>query len=148
MPLPAKPVRFSYIDKDQEVKTDAIVRTRGTGYKPTTEYHPTMRLVKCSKCGTVGVCEFEGSFNLKAGDRIMNGKPISGTCMKCNKVVELVPLPTNETQQSALRLYYQVQESLNEAVRRGEKLGPTSMVWPLERIREWEKWKNGQAADE
>ncbi len=33
-----------------------------------------------------------------------------------------------------------------EAVRRGERLGPTGMVWPLERIREWERWQRGQQA--
>lgn len=146
MPLPKTPVPIHFIDRDQNLRSDVAVRTRESGYKPTTEYFPTMQLVRCKMCMTVGVCEFANGFNLKDGDRIMSGKVITGLCLRCNKQTELVPVPTSEAKQRELRLYYQVQESLKEAVRRGERLSPNGMVWPLERIKEWERWKNGQSS--
>lgn len=140
MPLPRTPVDIHFLDKDSVIQEATVVR-KETGYQPEHEYHPTMRLVKCAKCGTVGVCEFKGGLNLKEGDRLMNGRSITGDCMHCGKHVELVPLPVDNQTEEKIRLYYQIQESLTEAVRRGERLGPSGMVWPLARVREWEKWK-------
>lgn len=148
MPLPRTHVNIHFLDKDSTVVEDTVFTKRETGYKPSSEYYPTMRLVKCSVCGEVGAAEFLGGLNIKEGDRLMNGRPIRGTCLKCNKQVELVPLPTDDPQNKKLKLYYDIQRSLDEAVRRGEKLGPSGTIWPLARILEYERWKNGQAAGE
>ncbi len=142
MPLPKTQVDIHFLDKDSNIKADTFAK-RETGYNADVEYYPTMRLVKCSKCGEVGAAEFLGGMNLKEGDRLMDGKPIRGTCLKCNKMVDLVPLPVDQQNPESMQLYYQIQEALKEAVKRGEKLGPSGMIWPLERVREWEKHKNG-----
>jgi hypothetical protein len=143
VPLPKTPVNIHFLDKDSNIIEDTVFKRRETGYQASPEYYPTMRAVKCSKCGEVGVCEFLGGLNLKEADRIMDGKPIRGTCLKCGKMVDLVPLPVDEYGNPA-EIYGQVQEALNEAVRRGQRLGPTSTIWPLERVRAWERWQNGQ----
>ncbi len=146
MPLPKTAVNIHYLDKDSNIVQDTTFQRRETGYQPTESYAPTMRAVKCSKCGEIGVCEFLGGLNLKEADRVMDGKPIRGTCLKCNKTVDLVPLPVNDPNNGKVRLYYQIQRSLDEATRRGERLGPTGMIWPIERVQEWERWKRGEAA--
>ena len=87
-----------------------------------------------------------GGLNLKEGDRIMNGRPINGTCLKCNKKTELVPLPIDQQNEPQVRLLYQIQQAMDEAVRRGERLSPSGMIWPLERVREWERWKRGEGS--
>ncbi len=143
MPLPKTAVDIHFLDKDSKIKEGTFTR-KETGYKADKEYYPTMRLVKCSKCGEVGACEFLGGMNLKEGDRLMDGKPIRGTCLKCNKTTDLVPLPVDKQNPKDMQLYYQIQEALKEAVARGESLGSTGMIWPLERVREWERHVNGQ----
>jgi hypothetical protein len=145
MPLPKTHVNMHFLDKDSNIIEDTFVK-RETGYKPTAEYYPTMRAVKCSKCGEIGVCEFMGGLNLKEADRVMDGRTIRGTCTKCAKMVDLVPLPVNDPKNKQTILYYQIQQSLDEATRRGEQLGPTGTIWPLVRVREYERWKNGEAA--
>lgn len=146
MPLPKSKVDIHFLDKDSNIVDDVKFTQRETGYQPSSEYYPTMRAVKCSKCGEIGVCQFLGGLNIKEADRVMNGKPIRGTCLKCGKMVDLVPLPVDDPNNEKVRLYHQIQASLNEATKRGERLGPTGMIWPLERVREWERWKNGSAA--
>lgn len=146
MPLPKTHVNIHFLNKDSQIVEDVTFKRRETGYQPTSEYYPTMRAVKCSKCGEIGVCEFLGGLNLKEADRVMGGKPIRGTCLKCNKMVDLVPLPVNDPENSKVKLYYQIQQSLDEATRRGERLGPTGMIWPLARVREWERWKRGESS--
>lgn len=134
------------MDKDSNIVEDVVFTRKETGYEPSTQYYPTMRLVRCSKCGEVGVAEFLGGLNLKEGDRIMNGRPINGTCLKCNKKTELVPLPIDQQNEPQVRLLYQIQQAMDEAVRRGERLSPSGMIWPLERVREWERWKRGEGS--
>jgi len=146
MPLPPSKVNIHFLDKNSTVVSDVDFKRRETGYQATQEFYPTMKAVKCSKCGEIGVCEFLGGLNLKEADRIMDGKPIRGTCLKCGKLVDLVPLPVNDPENEKVRLYYNIQQSLDEAVRRGERLGPTGMIWPLERVRAWEEWNRGQQA--
>jgi hypothetical protein len=143
MPLPKTPVNIHFLNKDSQIVEDVVFTRKETGYQPSTEYYPTMRAVKCSKCGEVGLAEFLGGLNLKEADRVMDGKTIRGTCLKCNKMVDLVPLPVNDPENKQTLLYYQIQKSLDEATRRGQALGPSGMVWPLERVREWERLKNG-----
>ena len=146
MPLPPTKVNIHFLDKDSNIVSDVDFKRRETGYQPTSEFYPTMRAVKCSKCGEIGVCEFLGGLNLKEADRVMDGKPIRGTCLKCGKLVDLVPLPVDDPENEKVRLYYQIQASLNEAVARGERLSPTGLIWPLERIKEYERWKRGEQA--
>ncbi len=143
MPLPKTPVSVHYLDKNSEIQ-ETVIERRETGYQAEDQYYPTMRAVRCGSCKEVGVVEFKGGLNLKEGDRLMDGKSIHGTCMKCGKRTEFIPLPVNDQSEAKVRLYYQIQESLKEAVRRGERLGPTGMVWPLERVLEWERHKREQ----
>lgn len=135
MPLPIKKERIFFVDHDQSQKT-VEVPVRRKELKPTKEYHPTMRAVKCLKCKQVGALLFEGGFNLKLGDRIMDGKPIPGQCPRCGKT-ELIPLPVNDPHTQEVRLYHQIDRSLQEYVRRG--VPARTMLWPVDRLNEWEK---------
>lgn len=142
MPLPKTHFDVHFIGEDSVLKKETL-KKRETGYEATTEYYPTMRAVKCSKCGMVGVAEFLGGLNLKEGDRVMEGKTIRGTCTRCRKLVDLVPLPVNDPENKKALLYYQMQQALDGKVKRQEKLSPTGNIWPVERAREWERMKNG-----
>lgn len=135
LPQPAWPIRF--IDQAGTFRQDVSVRARDSGYAPTPAYYPTMRLVRCLECRTVGAAEFPNGFNLKDGDRLQAGKPITGLCLRCNRQTELVPVPTDERR---LKLYYDFQRALDETVRRGERVGPDAIIWPLE---VYERWQNG-----
>ena len=135
MPLPIRKERLTYIDHDKTIKT-AEVKVKGDGPKPTPEYHPTMRAVKCLKCMQVGALLFEGGFNLKLGDRVMDGKPIPGQCPRCGQT-ELVPLPVNDPATREVRLYHQIQRSFDFYVKRG--MAPKTMLWPVDRLEDWEK---------
>lgn len=139
MPLPPRKESLYYVDRHGDVRTDGQIKVKDSGYTPTKEYYPTMRAVKCIACGLVGSLEFHNGFNLKSGDRVMNGKPIRGTCPRCAKTVELYPLPVNDPATKEVRLYYDIQKSLDTAVARGEKLTGTSIVWPMARVRAWEE---------
>lgn len=108
---------------------------------PTTQYYPTMQVVRCSGCSGVGIAEFVNGFSYREGDRLMDGKPIRGVCFRCQREVELVPIKLSPSDGGQLRLLYQIQQSLDEAVRRGERLGPTSILWPLARVKEYERRK-------
>lgn len=139
MPLPTVKENLYFVDRDGDVRTDVAIKVKDSGYKPTPDYYPTMRACRCLSCGAVGCLEFHNGFNLKLGDRVMNGKPIPGNCPRCQKYTELVPLPVNDPKTAEVRLYYQMQEALNEGLKRGQRLTGSSIVWPLARIREWEK---------
>jgi hypothetical protein len=144
MPLPKSQVNIHFLDKDSTIVENVVFKKRETGYQASAEYYPTMRAVKCSKCGQIGVCEFLGGLNLKEADRVMGGKPIRGTCLKCNKMVDLVPLPVDDPRNEKVRLYYHMQQSLNAAVRRGQPLGAAGELLPEERMQSYERWKNGE----
>lgn len=73
--------------------------SKGDPYKPRKGYAPTARIVVCTKCHTVGNLEFPQGFSGKAGDRIMDGKPIMAICLRCNKEVEMRPLTPQEVRQ-------------------------------------------------
>lgn len=135
MPLPIRKERLIYVDEDKTIKT-ADVPIRGEGPKPTKEYHPTMRAVKCRKCKQVGALFFEGGFNLKLGDRVMDGKPIDGRCPRCGPT-ELVPLPVNDPATKEVRLYHQIQRSFDLYTKLGVQA--KTMLWPAERVEEWLK---------
>lgn len=135
MPLPIRKEKLFFVDHDRSVKT-AEVGIRREELKPTVQYHPTMRAVKCMKCGQVGALIFEGGFNLKLGDRIMDGKPIPGQCPRCGKT-ELVPLPVNDPSTREVRLYHQIQRSFDLYTKMG--IQPKTMLWPADRVEEWMK---------
>ena len=139
MPLPTVKENLYFVDKSGDVRTDVQIKVKDSGYKPNAEYYPTMRACRCLSCGAVGCLGFHNGFNLKLGDRVMNGKPIPGYCPRCAKYTELIPLPVDDPKTKEVRLYYQMQEALNEGLRRGQHLTGTSIVWPLARIKAWEK---------
>jgi hypothetical protein len=148
VPLPKTPVNIQYLDKDSTVVEGTFMR-RETGYQPTPDYYPTMRAVKCGQkgCGEIGVLEFLGGLNLKEADRVMEGKPIRGTCMKCRKQVDLIPLPVDKDgNPTDMKVYALIQELLLEKVRQGKKLDPTGLVVPKEVRRRWEGQSDGAEA--
>mgnify|MGYP001612199687 CR=1 FL=1 len=142
MPLPRTKVDVHFVDKDSNIVKQTVSK-KETGYEATPEYYPTMRVVKCSGCGQVGVCEFLGGMNLKEGDRLMDGKPIRGTCHKCGKRVDLVPLPTDDPQFKKAIVYYQMQRTLDAKVARGEKL-TSDIIVPIDRVLDRERQANEQ----
>lgn len=144
LPKPKETVNIHYLDKDSNIVENVNFKRRDTGYKPTTDFYPTMRAVKCSKCGEIGICEFLGGLNLKEADRIMDGKPIRGTCLKCGKLVDLVPLPVDEYGNPGMEVYALMQEALLEKVRRGQRLDPTGTIYPVARQSMWEGWYDGK----
>jgi phage FluMu protein Com len=144
VPLPKSHVNIHFLDKDSNIIEDIVFKRRETGYQASAEYYPTMKAIKCAECGKVGVLEFLGGLNLKEADRVMEGKTIRGTCLKCKKLVDLVPLPVDDPRNEKVRLYYHMQQSLNGAVRRGQTLGPTGEIIPEERMQSYERWKNGE----
>ena len=135
MPLPSRQERILFVDHDKNVRTEDV-KLKGTELAPTPDYYPTMRACKCMKCGQVGALLFEGGFNLKLGDRVMDGKPIPGQCPRCG-TTELIPLPVNDPNTKEVALYHQIQRSLDHYRKRGVKAN--TMLWPVDRIVEWEK---------
>lgn len=148
MPLPTTREKVFYLDKDSIAKEDQVIKQKDTGYAPTSDYYPTMRACKCSGCGTVGHLAFDGGFNLKLGDRVMDGKPIPGRCYKCNKVTEMVPLPVNDPNNAELRHYYNIQKSLDFYRKRGIKLTSKSVLWDPSRIMRLEEHVRSQQQSE
>jgi len=141
MPLPI-PIHFH--DADGKEKPVLVKQKGEAAPAPTTEYHPTMVIVRCSKCKMDGIVEFVGGFNLTDGDRLMDGKPINGFCFKCQKETELVPITLPKEEDRRLRTLYDIRASLQEAVKRGERLGPRGMIWPLARVKAYDDWKRSQ----
>ncbi len=141
MPLPRTKVDVHFVDKDANLRTQTVAR-KETGYEATKEYYPTMKVVKCSRCNGVGVAEFVGGMNLKEGDRLMEGKTIRGTCHKCGKGVDLVPLPVDDPDNQQTLLLYQMQRTLDDNVRRGEKL-TSDIILPIDRRLDRERKMNG-----
>jgi hypothetical protein len=136
------PIHFP--DKDGHVKAVAVEQKGSQAPAPTSEYHPTLKLVRCRECKIVGAAEFAGGFNIADGDKIMDGKPVIGFCLRCNRETELVPVPTSEANTRELKLYYQMQKSLEEYAKRGERISPSGIVWPIERVKERERQFSGQ----
>jgi hypothetical protein len=140
MGLPRTPVPIDFKTQDGTTKREVVVR-RETGYAPTPEYHPSMRLGKCSRCKQVGTVEFKGGMNIKEGDRIMDGKPIWGDCYFCGKKTEFVPLPVDDPRQKGLKLYYDMQRALDHEVRNGRPLPASGDLFPLARRQRHEEWR-------
>jgi hypothetical protein len=141
------PIRIGYIDAESTIR-DATIRTsdkRSPAPPPEPDYFPTYRAVRCLECKTVGVAEFVNGFNLRDGDRLMDGKPIVGLCLRCRKETELIPIPMDAALEKEVKLLYDVQRALQEAAKRGERpVGPDGIVWPLARIEAYEQHRREQ----
>ena len=116
-------VKVTHVDDQQRVQERIVTSKEGdSGYKPDPDYHPTMKLVKCSGCQGVGIVEFVGGFNLKEGDALMGGRPIKGACFKCRRVTEMVPLDLSPKEEKEYKMLYDIQRSVDAAVKNGETL--------------------------
>ncbi len=140
MPLPTTKKSIYFIDDKGNQRQDASFKQKDTGYQASEEYHPTMRAGKCSRCGLVGVIAFRNGFNIKLGDRVMDGKTIPGTCPRCGKGTEFVPLPVDDPKNKDIGLYYNIQKSLMAHVKRGWDIGAQGDIQPVGRIIRWEEY--------
>ena len=145
MGVPIGISRIAFVDKDKNIRNDVAVKVKESGYRPTVEYHPTRKAVRCKECGGVGIAEFLNGFNLKDGDRLMEGKPIRGMCVKCGKETELVPLaPHLKKSEEGIRHLYNVQRALDEYTKRGATIHSGSILLPPEKIKQLEERANDQ----
>ena len=137
------PRSIGYLDTDGFQRRAPLKESkRPSGYIPSAEYHPTNVMGKCSRCTTVSIIEFEGGFDLKKGDRIMDGKPVIGYCYRCRRDTELVPVVIKNPEESAhIRHMYSIQQALDEAARRGESVGSSGVLWPLARVKLYERYR-------
>jgi hypothetical protein len=126
MPLGAK---ITFVDESKKIQ-NITVQAKESGYAPTPEYHPTMKMVKCAGCGGIGVCEFLDGFDLKKADSLMAGKPITGVCFRCRKTTEMIPIVLKPSDESELKMLYGIQRSLEEAAKNGESLH-TGILTPV-----------------
>lgn len=137
MPLP---VAINYLDSTSTEQSAIVQAKKDSGYRPDPTYYPTMKVVRCKVCETVGVAEFVGGFNLKAGDNLMAGRPIRGLCFRCRKETELVPLePHLKKEEAGVIHLYRIQQTLDEMVKRGESPGPSGIIWPIARVLDRER---------
>lgn len=132
------PVHF--IDADKNIVENVGLKTKDSGYRADPTYHPTYKVIRCGTCKTVGVACFPNGFNLKDGDKLMAGRPIRGTCFQCGKQTELIPLEANlKHLEPELVHLFRIQETLEEMAKRGERLHPTGLIWPMARKLEHER---------
>ena len=110
-----------------------------THYQPSKAYHPTYKLVKCSSCATLGFAYFPGGFNLQAGDRLMNGKPIGGRCEVCGRSGELVPVPVPKGSEEQVGIHARIEAELQARLDRGIPIPESGVLTPLARIDEHER---------
>lgn len=139
MPLPTK---IGFLDESRTQRTAKIRGSEREGSPtPSAEYHPTMVPVKCKVCRSEGIAEFVNGFNLQDGDKLMAGRPIMGICLRCRKETELVPIRVMSPESGReLRLQYDIRRALEEAAKRGERIGESGVVWPLARVRLYEQY--------
>jgi len=129
MPLGVKIA--THVDSDKKI-VNVGVQSKDSGYAPTPEYHPTMKMVKCSGCGGIGICEFLNGFNLQKADALMAGRPITGVCFRCQKTTEMIPLVLKPSDEAGLKMLYGIQAALDEAAKRGETLDThNGMIIPI-----------------
>lgn len=102
----------------------------------------TPHAVRCSRCKKVGLVYFEGGWNLAQSDALMNGRVIRGDCGYCGTHdAELIPIPKlSESDAKELRQLYQIQETLEEAIKNGWDVTPQSLLIPKARLEERAKW--------
>lgn len=137
-------IPLHFVDANQNQRTKVVVETKKpSGYAATPEYHPTMKPVKCSGCGGIGIVEFVNGFDLKKGDRLMEGKTISGVCHgKCGgKEVEFIPISRflSKEEEKGIAHLYKVSAALDYAAKKGYKVGDNALVLPVEKLKEYEK---------
>jgi len=146
MPLP---VPINYVAPNGDIKTVGVQSgPRPSGYAPTPEYFPTRKVVKCSGCGGVGIAEFVNGFNLRDGDRLMEGRTIRGACLRCNKETDFVPLAhISPDAEGHLRMLYEIQRALDASVRRGEPMRSDGLIVPVAKQEQWEANERRRNAD-
>lgn len=147
MPLPPTPqplLPVTFVDDKGAVKNKAV-KTKESGYAPTPEYHPTMVMVKCHGCGSVGVYEFVDGFDLKTGDDLMAGKPVKGFCFRCRGERDMVPLKLSEADAKQYRHLYNIQRALEAAVKQGRRIPANALILPVELQKKREQVQNGTA---
>jgi len=116
-------------------------------YQPTSEYNPTMRVCRCANCKAVGLVEFRGGFNLREGDRLMEGRTIEGQCGTCLKWTTLKPIKVTEAQRKEIGIMYDVQKTLEYYVERGIPIPKNGIVLPHGRVKAHEHAKRNPGSD-
>jgi hypothetical protein len=108
--------------------------------------HATPHAVRCANCKRVGLVYFEGGWNLTQSDALMNGRVIRGDCGYCGRHnAELIPIPKlSASDAKELKQLYEIQETLEEAVKNGWAVTPQSLLIPKARLEERAKWGNPQ----
>jgi hypothetical protein len=145
-------IPIHYVDANQDKKTKVLVETKKpSGYEPTPEYHPTMKAVKCSGCGGVGIVEFVNGFDLKKGDALMEGKNITGVCHgKCGgRAVEFIPISRflAPHEEKEIQHLYKIAAALDYASKQNYRVGDNSLILPVGKLKEYEKRINAAKAD-
>jgi hypothetical protein len=110
-------------------------------YQPTREYNPTMLAAKCALCKRVGLIEFRGGFNLREGDRIMEGRPIRGTCGICGKHTVLVPIKMTEDMRKNAWVQHGIDEALRYHQETGRAIPDDGIIMPKGRLEAYDKWR-------
>lgn len=137
-------IPIHFVDANQDQKTKVLVETkRPSGYVPEPDYHPTMKPVKCSGCGGIGIVEFVNGFDLKKGDALMDGKNITGICHgKCGgREVEFVPISRflSKSEEKEIAHLYKIAAALDYASKQGYRVGENSLILPVGKLKEHEK---------
>jgi len=98
--------------------------------------HATPHAVRCSQCRRVGLVYFEGGWNFKKADRLMNERPVRGDCGYCRRRgIELIPIPhLSESDRKELQHLYNIQDTLEKSQERGWRVDQSSLLLPIEHI--------------
>ncbi len=137
MPLPTS---MHILDANsEEQKVTFRPPKKDVGFTPTPEFNPTMKVVACSICHTTGIAEFVSGFDLKAADGLMAGKPIWGTCYRCRREVELVPLAVTKEQHDGFMLQYEIQRTLDAYTNRRWPVPANGSLVPVGKIKQYER---------
>ena len=114
--------------------------TTPSGYRPTSEYAPTMTLCQCALCQHVGIVEFEGGFNLKLGDRLMEGRRIPGNCKVCNRPTTVLPLRMlSEGDWKEYQHLRRIQDTLDYYTQHNIPINLRDFIIPKERLEAFQK---------
>lgn len=146
MPLPVTPQPIFHLDKDGKIRDDVAVKTKESGYQPDGEYFPSMIPVRCFGCKSVGILEFVNGFNIKDGDSLMAGKPVKAVCFRCQSEQEMIPLTVTDKDAADLPHLYKIRQALEYAAKRGWKVGPSSVILPVEKLKQKERLSNNDPA--
>jgi len=111
--------------------------------------HAVPKPVRCGNCKRLSVAWFDEGFNVKAADKLMNGRPIKGDCRQCGKMnVEVIPIP-NLTPSDAKEFAHlvHIQETLGWAADNDVSVDRKSVVMPLAKTKQVMARDAAMAAD-